>query len=184
MGHWFESNPDHLNKPCYAAFLICNDQDVHFKVSAIKYNLSQVLIMKIETAYLSRCIHTLNKALEMLKQSNPESIEYEMYRSACIKEFEIILEQSGKLLRKVLKPYFHSSKAADKLNFKDLFRNAVLRNIISAEECERWLQYSDNRNSTAHDYGEDFAEETLILLPQFAADAAELATIIENLNAD
>ncbi len=44
-----------------------------------------------------------------------------MYRSACIKEFEIILEQAGKLMRKVLKPYFHSAKAVDKLIFKDNF---------------------------------------------------------------
>jgi hypothetical protein len=44
-----------------------------------------------------------------------------MYRSAYIKEFEIILEQAGKLLRKCLKPWFHSPKAVDALVFKDLF---------------------------------------------------------------
>jgi nucleotidyltransferase substrate binding protein (TIGR01987 family) len=138
--------------------------------------------MTIDTAYLERCIATLDKALKLLKQTNIENIDYDMYRSACIKEFEIILEQSGKLLRKALKPFFHSSKAVDQLMFKDVFRQAVLRNIITADACERWLQYRDNRNSTAHDYGVHFAEETLVLLPPFITDATELTTAIKNIN--
>ncbi len=103
-----------------------------------------------------------------------------MYRSACIKEYEIILEQSGKLLRKVLKPYFHSSKEIDKLYFKDVFRQAVLRSLLTVQACERWLLYLDNRNNTAHDYGVNFAEETLILLPQFILDSSELSEIIKS----
>lgn len=135
--------------------------------------------MMIDTTYLERCIKTLEKAFTLLTNTNPESIDYDLYRSACIKEFEIIMEQSGKLLRKVIKPYFHSSKVVDKLVFKDVFRQAVLRSIISAESCERWLEYRDNRNNTAHDYGEIFAEETLILLPQFIVDASMLAESIK-----
>jgi nucleotidyltransferase substrate binding protein (TIGR01987 family) len=138
--------------------------------------------MKIDTTYFERCIATLEKAQSLLKQSNPEIIDYDMYRSACIKEFEIILEQSGKLLKKTLKPFFHSSAAVDKLVFKDIFRHAVLRDIITDEACERWLQYRDNRNSTAHDYGVNFAEETLVLLPQFIADASALADAINQLS--
>ena len=46
--------------------------------------------------------------------------------------------------------------------------------------CERWLEYRDHRNSTAHDYGVNFAEETLILLPQFISDATLLAEIIKH----
>lgn len=134
--------------------------------------------MKIDTTYYERCISTLEKAHSLLLKSNPENIDYDMYRSACVKEFEIILEQSGKLVRKLLKPYFHSSKAVDELVFKDVFRHAVLRNIINAETCERWLQYRDNRNNTAHDYGVNFAEETLVLLPQFITDAGALAEAI------
>jgi hypothetical protein len=105
-----------------------------------------------------------------------------MYRSACVKEFEIILEQCGKLLKKALKPYFHSSKAVDKLIFKDLFRYAAKHCMIDPEACERWLIYRDNRNSTAHDYGEDFAEETVNLLSQFIVDAKTLIVAIESEN--
>ena len=138
--------------------------------------------MKIDTTYFERCISTLDKAHGLPLKANPDNIDYDMYRSASIKEFEIILEQSGKLLRKVLKPYFHSSKEVDKLYFKDIFRQAVLRSILTKETSERWLVYRDNRNNTSHDYGINFAEETLLLLPQFIVDASDLAKIIKEKN--
>jgi nucleotidyltransferase substrate binding protein (TIGR01987 family) len=138
--------------------------------------------MEIDTLYLKRCTSTLEKAYSLLQKANKEEIDYDMYRSACIKEFEIIIEQSGKLLKKALKPYFHSSKAVDVLVFKDVFRNAVLHAIIDADTCERWLTYRDNRNSTAHDYGLGFAEDTLLLLPQFISDAKVLANAIDKSN--
>lgn len=64
---------------------------------------------------------------------------------------------------------------ADRLPFKDIFRHAVLHGLLSEEACERWYQYRDNRNVTAHDYGAGFAQETLKLLPRFLADARALA---------
>jgi nucleotidyltransferase substrate binding protein (TIGR01987 family) len=138
--------------------------------------------MSIDTTYIERCIATLNKAYNLLIKSDPETIDHDLYRSACVKEFEIILEQGGKLLRKALKPYFHSNNAVDQLVFKDVFRNAVLRGIIKTEECERWFSYRDNRNSTAHDYGIHFAEETMVILPQFIIDASNLTSAIKALS--
>lgn len=138
--------------------------------------------MFTDTTYFERCISTLKKAHTLFLKSDPSDIEHDLYRSACIKEFEIILEQSGKLLRKVLKPYFYSPKAVDKLYFKDIFRQAVIRDIMTIETCERWLDYRDNRNNTAHDYGVNFAEETLILLPQFIEDATSLAKSLKKIN--
>jgi Nucleotidyltransferase substrate binding protein like len=134
---------------------------------------------KIDTTYLERCISTLEKAYGLMLKADPEDIDYDMYRSACVKEFEIILEQCGKLLRKVLKPYFHSSKAVDQLHFKQVFKECVLRSIISLELCERFLEYRDNRNNTAHDYGVNFAEETLLLLPNFIIDTKTVAEAIK-----
>ena len=136
--------------------------------------------MDISYEYLDKCIATLNRAYSFLLKSDPDGIEFEMYRSACIKEFEIILEQSGKLLRKRLRSYLHSIKAVDKLIFKDVFRHAALRGLLSDAEVERWLQYRDNRTNTAHDYGVNFAEETIVLLPQFITDATHLASVLKS----
>lgn len=138
--------------------------------------------MKVDTSFLERCITTLEKALDLLNQSDPKDIDYDLYRSACVKEFEIILEQAGKLLKKCLKPYFPTAKEADRLYFKDIFRQAGNHSIISLEEVERWLSYRDNRNNTAHDYGAGFAEKTLILLPTFIKDSYSLVQSIQDSN--
>jgi nucleotidyltransferase substrate binding protein (TIGR01987 family) len=137
---------------------------------------------KIDTTYIERCIQTLEKSYMLLNNANPEEIYFDIYRSACVKEFEIILEQCGKLLRKCLKPYFHSSSAVDRLYFKEVFKQAVLKGIISDDVCERFLGYRDNRNSTAHDYGVNFAEETLQLIPGFIEDARMIVHAINKQN--
>ena len=55
----------------------------------------------IVTQFFKRCILTLAKAHSLLIQAEPDSIDHELYRSACVKEFEIIVEQAGKLLKKL-----------------------------------------------------------------------------------
>lgn len=132
----------------------------------------------IDTQFMQRCNQTLEKAYGKLLQSDAQSIDYDLYRSAVIKEFEVILEQAGKLLKKVLLPYVHSKKALDRLMFRDIFRHAGKHGLLSVESVERWLNYRDNRNSTTHDYGFDLAEKTLPLMPTFIQDVNQLIKII------
>ena len=94
-------------------------------------------VPSIKTEYLERCIARLELALEHLGQHEAGEFMYEVFRSACVKEFELIVEQ-----------------------------------------CERWFNYRDHRNDTAHLYGKDFAEKTLPLLPQFAIDARDIAMVV------
>ena len=136
--------------------------------------------MSINTEYLTRCITTLEKAYELIKTEQEGSIDYEMYRNSLVKGFEMTLEQSGKLLRKRLLPYFASKKAVDALTFKDLFRHAYKYSLLNEDEISRWMKYRDNRNNTAHDYGRAFAEETLALVDDFLKDVKNLRTVIEN----
>ena len=135
---------------------------------------------EINTEYLEKCILTLEKSYEMLMKAEENSIDYELYRNSLVKGFEMTLEQSGKLLRKVLNPYFSSKKAVDMLSFKDIFRQAHKHSLITEEETKRWLKYRDNRNSTAHDYGQAFAEETLSLIKDFLKDVKNLKKVIDN----
>jgi len=137
--------------------------------------------MSIDTTFLRRCIASLEQALKGIQEIRiaEDHVMHDIYRAACVKEFELVLEQSGKLLRKRLRAYFASNRQADRLNFKDLFRHAAHHDLIDCDAVERWLGYRDNRNDTAHDYGKDFAEATLKLLPAFIADAKALAEVIE-----
>ncbi|MEA3239955.1 MAG: HI0074 family nucleotidyltransferase substrate-binding subunit [Pseudomonadota bacterium] len=120
---------------------------------------------------LARCIQTLDRSLYHLEHSGPDSEDYEMYRNAVIKGFELTLETSGKLLRKVLREYMANPNIVNSLVFKDVFRQAAHYNLMSLEEVERWFTYRDSRNDTAHDYGVEFAEKALNLIKNFLPDA-------------
>ena len=139
--------------------------------------------MNIDTTFLRRCIGTLEYAFnEISEQGKAKDFVYEIYRAACVKEFELVLEQSGKLLRKRLASYFASNRQADRLHFKDLFRHAARHDLMDTGAVERWLSYRDTRNDTAHNYGEKFAGTTLKLLPAFIADTKALTDITEQAN--
>ena len=135
--------------------------------------------MSIDTTFLRGRIVALEVSLQGVGRHRDDDVAYDLYRAACIKEFELVLEQSGKLLRKRLSAWFASNRQADRLHFKDLFRHAARHALIDCEAVERWLRYRDNRTHAANDYGEDFAEATLKLLPEFIGDAKVLAAMIE-----
>ena len=134
--------------------------------------------MPLNTDFLIRCIDTLELAFDQLQQREPGYTFLEIFRAASVKEFEIVLGQSGNLLKKRLRPYFASNRQADRLTFKDVFRHAAKHDLISMEACERWFAYRDNRNDTGHEHGEQFVETTLKLLPDFITDARELAGVV------
>lgn len=136
--------------------------------------------MSLNTDNLESCINTLESSLKMLNQSEAKSTEYEIFRNAVIKGFELTFEISGKLLKKALRPFFATSRETDRLTYKDIFRYAAKHDILTIEEVERWFEYRDNRNLTAHDYGEGFAEKTLILLPKLVLDAKRLMESLKN----
>ncbi len=134
----------------------------------------------ISTDYLNKCIKTLEQAYKLLNSSEVNSIEYEMYRNSLVKGFEMTIEQSGKLLRKKLAPYFSSKRELDKVTYKGLYRYALKHGLLESEEVERWFKYRDNRNDTAHDYGQQFADETLTLIDEFIKDVRNLKEMIDN----
>jgi len=134
---------------------------------------------KLNTDHLLQCIKTLASSLERLKAANPDSIDYEIFRNATIKGFELTLETSGKLLRKALKIYIGNPRLADELTYKEVFRHAAKHGLLEAAVVERWFSYRDNRNDTAHDYGVAFANTTVNLLPQFIKDAQALQQVLE-----
>lgn len=136
--------------------------------------------MTLNTNNLLRCIQTLQSALDMLNRAATDSIDYEVFQNSVVKGFELTLETSGKLLRKVLKAYGGSPKAVDELFYKDVLRHAAKHGLLTVEEVERWFAYRDNRNNTAHDYGEAFAKETLVLMPSFLVDARKLEAVLRD----
>jgi nucleotidyltransferase substrate binding protein (TIGR01987 family) len=134
----------------------------------------------INTDFLTKCIDNLELSHNLSQKQDGENSLYNIYRSACIKEFELILEQSGKLLKKALQEYFTSNKELDKLTFKGIFRYAYKHSLLSEDEVLRWFKYRDIRNDTAHNYGESLAEISISVFPKFIIYSKSLVKNIKN----
>ncbi len=128
----------------------------------------------LNTDHLNRCIDTLESSLTLYRQAEPGSTNQEVFRNAIVKGYELTQETAFKLIKRALKDYGHGGKKLDATPVKELLRLSATHSLMSVEEVERWFAYRDNRNDTAHDYGEGFAMETLALLPGFIADAKTL----------
>lgn len=130
--------------------------------------------MSLNTDHLIRCISTLESSLAFYQKAGVGDIDQEVFRNAIVKGYELTQETAFKLMKKALKDFGHSSKKLDATPVKELLRLSATHGLMTLEEVERWFAYCDNRNSTAHDYGEGFAKETLTLLPGFIADVKKL----------
>lgn len=137
--------------------------------------------MNINTQHLDKSLQTLDTSLTLLKESKVDSAQYDVFLIASVKSFELSLEMSGKLLKKALRPYFSSSYKLEQLTFKSIFRTSARYGFMNEDEVQRWFSYRDNRNNTAHDYGEGFAKNTLLLIPSFLKDAKKLSKKISEI---
>jgi hypothetical protein len=89
------------------------------------------------------------------------------------------IRKTARQLRKAIKAFGGSPRSVDALVFNDVLRHAGKHGLLDAAGVERWLAYRANRNNTAHDYGEGFANDTLKLLPGYLQDVRDLAVKIQ-----
>ena len=101
----------------------------------------------------------------LLKQATPDSVEYDVYRNAVIKGFELVLETGGKLLGKSSNRFSLLPLRWTGSTSRIVLRHTAKHGLFTPDEVRRCFFYRDNRNLTAHDYGETPAEEALRLKP-------------------
>lgn len=136
-------------------------------------------MLYLNVDHLRRCMQTLDASLALYRKAEADSIGQEVFRNAIVKSYELTQETAFKLLKKALKVYGHGGKKLEATPVKDILRLAAVHDLMTLPEVERWFRYRDNRNNTAHDYGEQFASETLVLIPDFLQDIATLAEVLE-----
>ena len=136
--------------------------------------------MTLNVEHLSRTTDTLEQALLALQGcADSSTVLYDLYRNAAIKSFELSLETAGKLMRKALNAFGGSPREVDRLVFNDVLRQCGKHGVLELPAVGRWLAYRANRNNTAHDYGVQFADQTLTLLPAYVQDVRALATQLQ-----
>ncbi len=132
--------------------------------------------MPLNVDHLLRTAATLEQALLAIGRTPAEdAVMFDLFRNAAIKSFELSLETAGKLLRKALKAFGGNPRSVDGLVFNEVLRLAGRHGLLDQPAVERWLGYRANRHTTAHDYGEGFANITLKLLPAYLDDVRALA---------
>lgn len=136
-------------------------------------------MLYLNVDHLRRCTQTLNSSLVLYERAEANSIDQEVFRNAIVKGYELAQETAFKLLIKALKAYGHGGQKLLRTPVKELLRLAAVHGLMTLEEVERWFAYRDNRNNTAHDYGEHFAKETLVLIAPFLQDITTLADVLE-----
>ncbi len=135
--------------------------------------------MNIDTTFLRQCIAKIERSVEEYEQleDSVDSVN-EIYLEIIVAQFEQVLEQSGKLLRKRLAPFFASNLHVDRLEYKDLFRHAARHGLIEIDVVERWFGYRDFRGATAGKTSERSPVAIFELTPSLIVDARSLAEMI------
>lgn len=141
---------------------------------------AHALTMGIDTTFLRSRLDRLAACLHALGDAE-DATAHRLTGEVCADYFEVALEQSGKLLRKCLRPWFPSNRRADSLTFRDIFRHAAKHGLIDIEAGERWLGYRDAADRLVdRESGDLFDAAALDLLRAFLADARALADTIGN----
>lgn len=141
--------------------------------------------MGTDTTFFRECLDRLEVYCRLLDRDRENETARRLGRELCIERFEVALEQSGKLLRKTLRPWLASNRAADRLTFRDLFRHAAKHGLIDMEAAERWLSYRDSLNGSGEPDGADPAVVAAVeRLPAFVADARALVEVVEQARDD
>ncbi|OGX90201.1 nucleotidyltransferase substrate binding protein [Hymenobacter coccineus] len=132
----------------------------------------------LDLTALERCLATLRRASARLLAAGADGEDHDLFRAASVKEFELILELAIKLLRKVLRDYVTSTRELAEMPFKNVLRQAAQHGLLSLEAVDRWFNYRDLRNTSAHEYGQNFAEKIIVALPDFIQDADAVLTTL------
>ena len=132
----------------------------------------------LDLTALERCLATLRQGHQLLLAESADAVSHDLFRAACVKEFELILELVVKLLRRVLREFVTSTRELAELPFKDVLRQAARFGQLDLEAVDRWFHYRDLRNTSAHEYGQNFAEKIIVALPAFIADSETVLTAL------
>jgi nucleotidyltransferase substrate binding protein (TIGR01987 family) len=134
--------------------------------------------MTLDFTSLKKALSSLNRALQR-SQSAPGDEEL---RDAVIQRFEYTYELAWKSLKRQLEQEVPNPPLIDQLSYRDLLREAAQAGIIT--EVERWMDYRELRNITAHTYDDLKAQRVYDAVDDFYTDATALLKALEERSHD
>jgi len=140
--------------------------------------------MKLDLSSLRKAVESLGKTLKvaddrafMARLNNDQK---NAVRAGVIQNFEFTYELCWKFMKRWLEVNLGSTYV-EGVTRRELFRLSVENRLLT--DVDRWMEYHDARNETAHTYDEDTAQDVFQTASNFLADAKKLLQALEARNA-
>jgi nucleotidyltransferase substrate binding protein (TIGR01987 family) len=136
--------------------------------------------MKLDLSSLRKAVESLEKTIKVADDdafmSGLNEDQKDAVRAGVIQNFEFTYELCWKFMRRWLEGNL-GAVYVEGVSRRQLFRLSAEHRLIS--DVDRWMEYHDARNETAHTYDANTAEEVFETAQKFLVDAQKLLQAIE-----
>ena len=132
-------------------------------------------VMQLDLSSLRKAVESLERALKVADDeaftSRLTEDQRETIRAGVIQSFEFTYELCWKFMKRWLAVNLGTVYVAG-VNRRQLFRLSAEHRLLG--DVDRWMEYHDARNETAHTYDENTAADVFETAHRFLADAQGL----------
>jgi nucleotidyltransferase substrate binding protein (TIGR01987 family) len=121
---------------------------------------------------ISPLVNAVERLREGLERHRREPVDDQL-RDGLIQRFEFTYELSHRMLRRYLRMISPTPDAFDQMPFQDLIRSGNEQGLLLGD-WPAWRRYRDMRARTSHAYAAAIAEQVVLGIPDFLADAVFL----------
>ena len=136
--------------------------------------------MKLDLSSLRKAVKSLEKTIRVADDdafmSRLDEDQKQAVKAGVIQNFEFTYELCWKFMRRWLGVNL-GSVYVEGVSRRQLFRLSAEHRLVG--DVDRWMEYHDARNETAHTYDESTAEDVIETAHQFLTDAQKLLQALE-----
>ena len=122
---------------------------------------------------LERANARLGQFIALYAAVDNDRLEHDAFLAAVIKGFEFTYGQAINAIRRYVADYVLSPGQVGQMLLPDIIRTAAKNGLIGPPE--RWFDFRDWRNETAHEYFDDESAEKIAgVVPEFHVAVAQL----------
>lgn len=140
--------------------------------------------MKLDLTSLRKAVESLEKTLKVAEDENfmkkLSDDQKDAIRAGVIQNFEFTYELCWKFMKRWLQ-INQGSVYVEGISRRELFRLSAENKLL--EDVDKWMDYHEARNETAHTYDQQTAEDVFDTAGYFINDAKKLLLALEARNA-
>ena len=134
---------------------------------------------ELDLSNLKNSFSTLKECYFDYTQQQDEKMKTYI-KDSCVKRFEYTYETAKKIMNKFLKKEY--DKTEKELSINNIFREMFALGLI--DNFENWVDYREQRNTSAHEYDITKTYPIIDLVPRFISDVDFFITHLEQILTD